>query len=275
MGADTGSGARGGPPSGGGGDGGASPEGARAADARGPLEVLLEVQDLDTAIAQLQHRRSALPERQALARLTADLAAVASRSAEVQAARAELAERQRALEEGISTATSRREALEQRMYTARGAPARDLQAMDDEIRHLRRRREEMEDAELEVMVALEPLDAELAALEAQEAELRAEGARTRAALASAEGAIDAELAVQVAARRDAAAALPDDLRQRYESLAARLGGTGAARLVGSRCSGCHLDLPSMEVERLRHLPPGTVATCEQCGRILVPVHPGG
>ncbi|MCK4177296.1 hypothetical protein Acit_07405 [Aciditerrimonas ferrireducens] len=28
----------------------------------------------------------------------------------------------------------------------------------------------------------------------------------------------------------------------------------------------------MEVDRLRRAPGGTLGTCEQCGRILVPVH---
>ena len=64
--------------------------------------------------------------------------------------------------------------------------------------------------------------------------------------------------------------LPTALSDRYETLRARLKGTGAARLVGSHCDGCHLELGSVEVEKIRALPPGEVATCEQCGRILVP-----
>ena len=44
---------------------------------------------------------------------------------------------------------------------------------------------------------------------------------------------------------------------------------GAARLVGGSCSGCHLVLPSMEVDRIRKAPPDAVITCDQCGRILV------
>ena len=245
-------------------------DGWRAPAGRSPLEVLLEVQDLDTAISQLQHRKAALPERQELARVGTALAEIGRLSSEVQAARGELVERQRALEADVSSATTRREALEQRMYAARGTPARDLQVMDDEIRHLRQRGTELEDAELEVMVALEPLDAEMSALEAQGAALRAEVEELRGALAGTEAEIDGQLEAEVAARQEAAAGLPEDLRARYETLRARLGGTGAARLVGSRCSGCHLELPSMEVDRIRHLPPGTVVTCEQCGRILVP-----
>jgi uncharacterized protein len=68
-----------------------------------------------------------------------------------------------------------------------------------------------------------------------------------------------------------AAQLPTALSDRYETLRARLKGTGAARLIGNRCDGCHLELASVEVEKIRALPAGEVATCEQCGRILVPV----
>ncbi|MDA8312022.1 MAG: C4-type zinc ribbon domain-containing protein [Actinomycetota bacterium] len=237
------------------------------------LEVLLLLQDIDTAISQLEHRKAALAERQELARVSAVLGDLEKRMEEAQASRAELASRQRAIEAEISTVDARREALEQRMYTARGAPSRDLQAMDDEIRHLRERKGRMEDEELELMVAIEPLDAALAELDAQSTRLRSDAARLAGALAEAEAEIDAQLAAKAMARASEAAALPGELRSRYEALRARLGGTGAARLVGNRCSGCHLELPSMEVDRIRHLPGGTVVTCEQCGRILVPVAP--
>jgi predicted nucleic acid-binding Zn-ribbon protein len=42
-----------------------------------------------------------------------------------------------------------------------------------------------------------------------------------------------------------------------------------ARLVGNHCDGCHLTLPAMELDRIRHLPEDELVTCEQCGRILV------
>ncbi len=82
--------------------------------------------------------------------------------------------------------------------------------------------------------------------------------------------IDAALGEAVGSRAAATALLPAALSDRYETLRARLKGTGAARLLGSRCDGCHLELSSVEVEKIRALPPGEVATCEQCGRILVP-----
>ena len=52
----------------------------------------------------------------------------------------------------------------------------------------------------------------------------------------------------------AAATVPADLLARYERLRTTLAGTGAARLVGGSCSGCHLTLPAMEVDRIRKAP---------------------
>jgi predicted nucleic acid-binding Zn-ribbon protein len=96
-----------------------------------------------------------------------------------------------------------------------------------------------------------------------------EAARLAAAIGEAEKAIAVALAEQESSRAESAARLPADLAERYELLRARLGGVGAARLVGDRCDGCHLTLPSVEVERIRHLPPDQFATCDQCDRILV------
>ena len=42
-----------------------------------------------------------------------------------------------------------------------------------------------------------------------------------------------------------------------------------ARLTGGRCDGCHLSLPAVELDRIRHEAAGTLEYCEQCGRILV------
>lgn len=252
------------------------------ADGAGPFEVLLAVQDLDTALSQLHHRRATLPERAELAATEAALADLARRASAAAEARQGLMERQAELERQIATLNSRRQAIEERLYADRGSAARDLQAMDGEIHHLVARRAELEDAELTLMEEQEPLDAELAVLAAERGPLEETAARLRQEVARAEAEVDARIKEDEQARRAAAARLPTDLADRYETLRARLKGTGAARLVGNHCDGCHLELPSVEVERIRSLPPDTVVTCDQCGRILVrtaprpvaPVDPG-
>jgi uncharacterized protein len=234
------------------------------------LEHLLAVQDLDISIMQLQHRRDALHESSGLAGVERQLAALEVERADAAARRGVLTATQKDLEEQIAGVSERRSVVEKRMYAATGSSARDLQAMNDEVRHLTERRAELEELELVSMLEQDPIDAELAALRERAAPLEAQAAELRLQVAASEVEIDAALAEAEPARSAEAALLPTALRDRYETLRARLKGTGAARLLGTHCAGCHLELSSGEVEKIRALPPGQVATCDQCGRILVP-----
>jgi predicted nucleic acid-binding Zn-ribbon protein len=231
---------------------------------------LLAVQDLDLSITQLQHRRAALPESMGLTAVEAQLAAIDAEHTDAASRRAELAAAQKDLEEQIAAITERRSTIEERMYAARGSSARDLQAMDEEVRHLTQRRAELEEVELGAMLDQDPLDAQLAALAERRTPLEAAAQDLRSQVLTTRAEIDAELAAAAEKRAAEAGHLPNALTDRYETLRARLRGTGAARLIQNHCDGCHLELSSVEVEKVRAMPPGEVATCEQCGRILVP-----
>jgi predicted nucleic acid-binding Zn-ribbon protein len=234
-----------------------------------PYDTLLRVQQLDTELDQLRHRIEALPERAALADVRSRLAALAVTTAEVQTLVDDLSGRQAALEEQIAATARRRHELEERMRTGGVTAARDLQAMDHEVGQLAGRQRQLEDEELLLVEEEEPLDAALAEQEVTSVGLQAEAVRLDAAVATAEVELRAAIGTAEVARAAAASDLPDDLAERYERLRAHLGGVGAARLVGDRCDGCHLTLPSVEVERIHQLPADTFATCPQCDRILV------
>jgi predicted nucleic acid-binding Zn-ribbon protein len=236
----------------------------------GTLDHLLAVQDLDTLITQLLHRRAALAERVGLTGLEAELTTLAAEEAELDQRRQVLAATQKDLEAQIAVTNERRTGIEQRMYAARGSSTRDLQAMDEEVRHLNQRRGALEDEELVAMVDQEPIDAALAALAQRRAPIEEKATVLRAEVAAGQAEIDTELDEARAARADAATYIPAALAERYEMLRTRLKGTGAARLVGNRCSGCHLELSPVEVGRIRATTLDTVVTCDQCGRILVP-----
>ncbi len=231
---------------------------------------LLAVQDLDTQITQLAHRRVVLADRVGLTGFEADLAAKGAEEAVLLEQRGALAATQKELEAQIAAIDERSSGIERRMYAARGSSTRDLQAMDDEVRYLNQRRGELEDEELVAMVDQEPIDAALAELAVVTVPLRERVAALRSEVAQGQAAIDGELATATAARAAEAAQLPPALYDRYEALRIRLKGTGAARLIGHHCDGCHLELSAAEVERIRATTPDTVVTCDQCGRILVP-----
>ena len=231
---------------------------------------LLAVQDLDTSMTQMEHRRDALAETSGLTAVEAELAGLETQRADASARRAALTATQKGLEEQIAGITERRDLVEKRLYAATGLSARDLQAMNEEVKHLTDRRAELEELELVAMLEADPVDAELAVLRERMTPLEERAKELRAQVEHERLELDAAIASAAGTRAAEAAQLPTALSDRYETLRARLKGTGAARLIGSHCDGCHLELPSMEVERIRALPPGEVATCEQCGRILIP-----
>jgi predicted nucleic acid-binding Zn-ribbon protein len=234
-----------------------------------PFEVLIEVQGHDTTLDQLRHRRDTLPERAALTELAQRRTRLDGTAGEVQAQVDELAGRQRKLEDHIAATAKRRHEIEQRMQSGAISASRDLQAMDHEVNQLSDRQSHLEEDELVLLEEQEPLDSLLGGLRAELASLSVEADRLTTAIAEAEVDLEASISVEEAQRKELASALPEELSRRYEVLRSRLGGVGAARLVGDRCDGCHLSLPSVEVERIRHLPPEEFATCTQCDRILV------
>ncbi len=234
-----------------------------------PMVTLMEVQEHDTTLDQLRHRVATLPERAELHDVGRRRHALDIALADVQTQVDDLSNRQRQLEERIAAAAQRRHEIEQRMLTGEVTASRDLQAMDAEVHHLSSRQQQFEEEEMTLLEEEEPLDAVLVEHRTGSDALAAEVARLEAAIAEAESQIAVEIAAEEARRAESAARLPNELAQRYEALRSRMGGVGAARLVGDRCDGCHLTLPSVEVERIRLLPPGEIATCDQCDRILV------
>jgi hypothetical protein len=234
-----------------------------------PFDTLMEVQQHDTTLDQLRHRRQTLPEQAELDRVEARRAQVTAEGAVTRSRVEDLKSRQASLEEQIAAASKRRHEIEQRMLTGGVSASRDLQAMDGEVHHLAERQAQLEELELELVDEEDPLDVALEANEAAAEALDADAGRLQEAVSQEVARIDQAIVVEEAARAEQAIRLPADLADRYEKLRSHLGGVGAARLVGDRCDGCHLTLPSKEVERIRRLPADEFATCDQCGRILV------
>jgi hypothetical protein len=233
------------------------------------FDTLLVVQERDTSADQLRHRRSHLPERARLDQVVAEMAQIETEGAEASAQRADLTRQQAGLEAELAEIDKRSADIDRQMRSGAITASRDLQAMSEQIDSLKRRKSTLEDSELEVMEALDPVVARVASLEERWVALDTEASTLRAAIADAEVEVDSELETVLKERVEAAADVTPDLLATYERLRQRLGGIGAARLVGSSCGGCHLTLSASEIDRIRHLTPDVLVTCEHCGRILV------
>lgn len=233
------------------------------------FEALLAVQGLDVAVDQHRHRLGHLPAHARIAGIAARRDELEARRAAVRAVRDEIAARQATLEAELAATEHRRQEVSARLYGGGVSSSRDLQAMASEVEALSARASQLEDEGIAVLDELEPHDATLDGLDREEVGLDAEEREAEAEAEQASAELRADLDRLAEERAAAVAAVPADLLATYERIRGRLGGVGAARLVGDRCGGCHLTLPSTELDRVRHLPAEAVVTCEQCGRILV------
>jgi uncharacterized protein len=233
------------------------------------LSLLLELQEQDLALDRLAYRRRELEERAAVSELSASLAEQEARVVEAREQRDKLASQQQVFDQRSEAVGARIVTIEQRLRSGRAGSYRDEQAMGEEAASLARQHHELEDQQLELMEALEPLEEELSALRASASSLGEELSLAKEQLAIAEVAIDDEAEKVRAGREELAGRVAPELAASYERLRAKLGGIGAAHVVGGACSGCHLQLPAGELHRLRHSAPDSVVYCDQCGRILV------
>jgi predicted nucleic acid-binding Zn-ribbon protein len=230
---------------------------------------LLSVADLDVEIDRQRHRRATLPERAELVAIVSELSSLDDARRSVAAERDEVAGRQATLESELAATEHRIREVERRLYGGEVSAARELQAMSADVEGLRARSSDLEDRGLAALEEREPLDAAVDSVDEEIAAHLAQRGAVEQSLAAAEAEVDDRLSDLGAERTAATAQVPAELLERYEQIRRRVGGAGAARLVSGRCDGCHLALPAVEVDRLRHLDPDVMVTCDQCGRILV------
>ena len=233
------------------------------------FDALLALQDLDTHIDQEVHRKAQLPERAELAELERDTGQTQASRSVVAAALGEVASRQEAAERELKATEDRVVQVNRRLYGGTVTASRELQAMAEDVEGLKNRASELEDKVLAFMEEREPFDTEVASLDRKLTELADRQQGTLERLRAAETELEAAIAGLAAQRPGAVEAVPQPLLSAYDRLRSRLGGVAVARLVGGRCDGCHLSLPAMELDRIRHQSAGSLETCEQCGRILV------
>ena len=229
---------------------------------------LLDVQAADLRAQQARHRRATLPVLAQLDELTGRVVDLgderAARSAIVGDIRREVTK----VEDDVTAVRARAERDNKRLLSGEGTP-RDLQALSGELEVLQRRKNELEDVELEAMERLEAAEADLASAETQHAEIAGQIAELETQRDAEFAEIDAELAVISGERTAAAEGLDAGLLALYEKLRDQHGGIGAASLVRGQCQGCNMSLNAGDLAAIVAAPADRVVRCEECGRILV------
>ena len=229
---------------------------------------LAELADLDGELITLERSRGSLPARVELGALAEQFAEIERARQLLEPERAPLASAVAAIEEEVASLSNRKAQVETRLAQATGG-GKELEAMHTEARHLDEKMRGLEDQELELMERLEPLEERLGSLRAEGAPLLARRDELAIELKIQEAELDLVLVERRAARTELASRCDEALLARYEKIASKANGIGAARLEHGTCSGCHLALAAAELDHLRHLDVDDVSVCDQCDRILL------
>lgn len=233
------------------------------------LHVLLEVQEKDSQILAANHEIKELPERkeiEATQRKMLELdQALKAKESEVH----ENNRIQKRLEDEVATVEERIENQKRKLYGGEVIAVKELQALEMDIDSLKERQIAIEDQIIEVMELNEPIQNEIQNLSTQQEENKENEANLFKVLQEAIKKIELrinQIKVEIVHLTND---LPNELISEYESLRSRPGHVGIARLVNRTCNGCNLELPAVEVDRIKKLSEDSIINCEECGCILV------
>ena len=229
----------------------------------GVLHDLYAVQLSDIAISQAQHRLAHLPEstayqlaKSASANAIAELAALDKRSAD---AGAEITGLEKQAHEIDSTLAR----LNKQMKTI--IAPREAEALQHEIATCTTNRSALDDSELELLEIVEQCDKASVALGSHVELTREALAVAEQALRAARATVNAEIAQLVEQRSAQSLVVSPSLLSIYDAKRKHRPDGAVSKLNGPTCSGCHLDLPTSEIDRLHKLPADELPECPHCG----------
>jgi predicted nucleic acid-binding Zn-ribbon protein len=231
---------------------------------------LLDLQEIDTALAKAAHERRTLP---VLAHIESLTGRESDLHDELVLATSAAGDARRALnkaEDDVAQVRERAARDQARLDSGEGL-SRELVALQEELAHLAGRQQTLEEIELEAMEVAEEADNKVAALTAQKesgaADLASLGTERDAAVSR----IDADIAAKQAERDAFAATIPPNLLEEYEYARRQTGGLGAVAVRGVRTEGVQVDFTLAEQSRIETAPEDEVIVSEDHGFILVRV----
>lgn len=227
------------------------------------LKQLYRLQLVDSEWTAKQERLTQVEE--ALGE-TQDLLQARETAAETEEVLEGLKKRLRSLEMDVSSVNSKLKINQDRLYGGKVRNPKELSGLQEEAGALRRRRSELEDQELELMIEIEGQEAELAERQARLRQIEAAWREDQEHLQAEKEQLAVELKDLEGEREALRAPIPardladyDDLRQRY-------GGIGLALLKKGICQVCGVDVPTGVADAVargegRHY-------CPVCNRLL-------
>ena len=232
-----------------------------------PARPLLDVQELDTAIDRLAVRILALEAGEDASTALAEANEAERLLGELRLQLDELSRDQSRFEHEIDSMAQKEAAEERRLYDGSVANARELDSIRHEVDNLKKRKSDREDELLGLMEVREEVEVRERAASERSATLRERVDEVEGAAAEDLSRLTAELKERTETRASLAATIDAELLELYEDLRPQKRGVAAVALVDGVCQGCHEQLSSVYLDRLKRVE--GPKRCEHCRRILV------
>jgi predicted nucleic acid-binding Zn-ribbon protein len=227
---------------------------------------LLDLQALDTKLAQLTHRAKALPQHAAIAKLQSQIDALRIEQLERAGAREDVAIELGRIESDVAVVAARIARDTERAQHS--TSAKDAQAFEHELANLAKRQYDLEEIELTVMEKLDERESALAATLARIDDLLAQIAAIVAERDAELVVLEGEIAGARVDRATIASSVPDDLLALYDRQRERYG-VGASHLRYGVSSASGVKLLENEMAEIRAAAPDAVIMCATSEAILV------
>ena len=230
--------------------------------------LLIQLQKLDTEIAQLNHKLKTMPEHEQIAAIHTRLENAAVELKVVETELEDVTIDLRRSEVDVEAVLSRMEKDEKRLNAGLGTP-KELEQTQHELATLAKRKAELEDGELEIMMRHDGVKKRVDELKSDEEGLKKLELELNVRIENATTELNSLIAKTADERMKLVPQIDTILVETYEKIRQGQGGVGAALLIGNKCDGCHLQINAIELERIKTLADDDVLRCEECRRILV------
>jgi len=230
--------------------------------------LLIELQKIDTTILSCGVRLANLPEIEQIKAIHKRLEDAAIELKVVETELEDVSIDLRRSEVDVEAVVERMKKDEARLNSGAASP-KELEQTQHELATLAKRKAELEDGELEIMMRFDSVKKRLDELANDEVGLKQLELELNVRLENSKSEINSELESAKVARAALIPQIETSLYDLYEKVRASANGVGAALLIGNKCDGCHLEINAIERERIKGLDAEEVLRCEECRRILV------
>lgn len=233
---------------------------------------LLELQDVDLAIARAERALDELPEKKAILDVRAKQREVRALAGKADLLVSKIEAEIKRTQDDTDMIQAKAEEEQAKLMTGTVTDHKQVQHISREIDALRRRKDKLEMDTLKLMERLEKAQGQKETVERALVQLAEREEHLVERFREHGGELQSTIAENTAKREALAASLDPDLLERYLSLREMKAGIGVGRLEGTSCTACRMQLPAESVAAL--LAGEDIGVCSHCHRLIVVRTPG-